>query len=180
MKPVTGQIGSIPERSIMYCLLSLVILIILYFGLVYPNQRFSASIDDKIRQVTDLIKKQRDLRPLYEEMAKHNNHPTEIVLPVPDTKPLPRGAIDLVASLFQKIGAESGVQVVAVRPNLQSIISKSDEIVVALHLKGGFFDFRKFLLGTGALPSLKGVEEIKIREEGVQQAFYLTVRLAVE
>jgi len=179
-KGITAHIGTVPERSVMYCVLCLVIFIILYFAVLYPYQQSMKSADAKISRVTGLIEKQRALQPLYTEMAKRSENITRGTLPVPETKPLPRGAIDRVAPLFQKAADESGMQILSMKPNLQSVTGESGDMVVAVHLRGQFFDFRKFLVGVGAVPSLKGVDEIEIRQHDGLKEFSLTVRLAIE
>ena len=83
MKGVSGQIGTIPERSMMYLVLCLVILIILYLAVLYPSQRSMKATDARTLRVTALIEKQQALQPLYKEMAKRSENITRGTLPVP-------------------------------------------------------------------------------------------------
>lgn len=179
MKDVTMQIGKIPGRSVMYLVLCAVILIIFYFAALYPYQRALGAIGAKRAQVTNLIEKQRILLPLYEEMVKRGEGKVRGTLPVPDMKALSRGDIDTVAPLFKKMADENGMQVVSVRPDVLALTQESNDMAVTIHLRGGFLDFRKFLIGMGEVPSLKRVEEIEIRQETGHKQFYLTVRLAI-
>jgi hypothetical protein len=180
MKGTAVQIGTIPGRSVTYLVLCLVILLIFYLAALYPYQRALDAIDAKTVQVTNILKKQQILLPLYEQMAKGNENAIRGTLPVPDMKPLPRGGVDTVSSLFQKIADESGMQLVSVRPDLLTVTKESDDMAVTLLLRGAFFNFRKFLIGVGGVPSLKQVEEIEIRQESGHEQFSLTVRLAIE
>lgn len=180
MKGVSGQIGTIPERSMMYLVLCLVILIILYLAVLYPSQRSMKATDARTLRVTALIEKQQALQPLYKEMAKRSENITRGTLPVPEIKPLPRGAIDLISPLFQTVAEGSGMQILSIKPNLQSVTGESEDMVVTIHLRGQFLDFRKFLLRAGAVPSLRGLEEIQISQEGEHKDFHITVRLAIE
>ena len=123
---------------------------------------------------------QQALQPLYREMAERSENITREALPVPKIKPLPRGAIDRVAPLFKTVADESGMQILAIKPNLQSITGESEDMVVTVHVRGQFFDFRTFLMGAGALPSLKGVEKIEIEQHDEFKEFFLIVRLAIE
>ena len=94
-------------------------------------------------------------------------------------EPLSRGELDAVSPLFKKMADENSIQVVSIRPDVLSLTGASDDMVVTIHLRGKFFDFRKFLVGVGGMPSLKRIEEIEIRQESGQKQFYLTVRLAI-
>jgi len=50
--------------------------------------------------------------------------------------------------------------------------------MIKIHLRGRFFDFRKFLLELGGMSSLERVEEIEITQGAGYKQFYLKVRLA--
>ncbi|MBN2397150.1 MAG: hypothetical protein JXI32_02120 [Deltaproteobacteria bacterium] len=179
MKDVTKQIGKIPGRSVIYLVLCAVVLIIFYFAALYPYQRALNTIDAKTAQVAALIKKQRTLMPLYEEMVKRGEGKIRGTLPVPDIQPLPRGGIETVSPLFQRMADESGMQVVSIRPDVLTLTEGSDDMVVTLQLRGAFLDFRKFLVRVGGALPLKRVEEIEIRQENGGRQFSLTVRLAI-
>lgn len=173
------QIGKIPGRSAMYLVLCVVILVIFYFAALYPHQRSLDTVKAKTAQVTNLIDKQRALLPLYEEMVKRGENKILGTLPVPDIKALSRVDIDTVSPMFKKMADESGMQVVSIRPDVLSLTGASDDMVVTIHLRGRFFDFRKFLVEVGGVSSLKRVEEIDIRQETGHKEFHLTVRLAI-
>ncbi|MDD5722274.1 MAG: hypothetical protein PHY29_00895 [Syntrophales bacterium] len=179
MKGVPIKIGGIPGRSVMYLVLCIVILIIFYFVALYPYERSLGAIDSKTAQVMNLIEKQKVLLPLYEEMVARGERNIRGTLPVPDMTALSRADIDTVAPLFERIADESGMQVVSIRPDVLSLTEASDDMMVAIQLRGSFLDFRKFLEAVGGVPSLKGVKEIDIRQESGHKEFYLTVRLAI-
>lgn len=179
MKKFPIQIGKIPGRSVMYLVLCVVILIIFYFAALYPYQQSLDAIDEKTAQVANLIEKQMTLLPLYEEMVKRGKDKIRGNLPVPDVKAISMGEIDAVAPLFKKMADESGMAVVSIKPAVLALTKESDDMMVTLHLRGQFLDFRKFLIEVGGLPSLSRVEEIEIRQEAGHEDFYLTVRLAI-
>ncbi len=179
MKFIPMKIGRIPGRSVMYLVLCVVILVIFYFAALYPYQRSLGAIEAKTAQVTNLIEKQRTLLPLYEEMVKRGEDKIRGTLPVPDMKAISRRDIDAVSPLFKRMAEENGMQVVSIRPDVLGLTEESRDLVVAIHLRGGFFDFRKFLVGVGGVPSLKRLEEIEIRQETGHKQFYLRVRLAI-
>ena len=179
MKGVPIKIGGIPGRSVMYLVLCIVILIIFYFVALYPYERSLGAIDSKTAQVMNLIEKQKVLLPLYEEMVARGERNIRGTLPVPDMTALSRADIDTVAPLFERIADESGMQVVSIRPDVLKLTEQSTDMTVTIHLRGVFFDFRKFLVGVGGVPSLKRVETIEITQEEDQKQFYVTVRLAI-
>lgn len=179
MKENPMQIGKIPGRSVMYLVLCVVILVIFYFAALYPQQRSLDAVDAKTAQVTGLLKKQKALLPLYEEMVKRGEGTIRGTLPVPDIQAVPRGDIDAVSRLFKRVADESGMQVVSVKPDVLALTEQSDDMVVTIHLRGDFLDFRRFLAGVGGDPSLRRVEEIEIRQEIGHKEYSLTVRLAI-
>jgi Tfp pilus assembly protein PilO len=178
MKVIPMKIGSIPGRSMMYLLLCVVILVIVYFAALYPYQRSLEALDAKTAQVTKLIQKQKTLLPLFEAMVKRGKA-RKGTLPVPDMKALSRGDIGAVSPLFKRMADENGMRVVFIRPDVLTLTEESRDMVVTMHLEGGFFDFRKFLVGVGGVPSLRRVEEIEMRQETGHKQFYLRVRLAI-
>lgn len=179
MKEIPIQIGKIPGRSVMYLVLCVVILIIFYFAALYPQQRSLDAIGTKTAQVAVLIEKQKALLPLYEEMVKRGEGAIRGTLPVPDIEAIPRGDIDAISRLFKKVADESGMQVVSVRPDVLTLTNQSDDMLVTIHLRGGFLDFRRFLVGVGGDPSLRRIEGIEIGQESGHKDYSLTVRLAI-
>lgn len=179
MKEIPMQIGKIPGRSVVYLVLCVVVLVIFYVAGLYPHQRSLDAIDAKTDQVTSLIEKQKTLLPLYEEMVKRGEDKTRGSLPVPDREAIPRGDIDAVSRLFEGVAGESGMQVVSVRPDVLALTEGSDGMMVTVHLRGTFLDFRRFLVGVGGNPSLRRVEEIEIRQESGRKEYSLTVRIAI-
>ncbi|MBW2559490.1 MAG: hypothetical protein JRE40_01410 [Deltaproteobacteria bacterium] len=178
MKYLPMKIDRIPGRGMMYLLLCVVILVIFYFVALYPYQRSLKALDAKTAQVTKLIQKQKTLLPLYEAMVKRGKNGRG-ALPVPDLKAFSRGDIDAVSPLFKRIADENGMQVVSIRSDVLTLTEESRDMAVTIRLKGGFLDFRKFLVGVGGVPSLKRVEEIEMRQETGHKQFYLRVRLAI-
>ncbi|MEA3486199.1 MAG: hypothetical protein U9R20_00910 [Thermodesulfobacteriota bacterium] len=173
------HIGKIPGRSTMYLLICLVILAIFYFVAVYPYQRSMDIMDVETAQAVNRIEKQKVLLSLYEKMVKLRKGEVREVLSLPDKKRLARNDIDAIAPLFEKIADECKMKVVSVSPDALALTEKSSDIMVNIHLKGNFFDFRKFLVELGGMPFLDRVEEIEIKQETVYKQFYLKVRLAI-
>jgi len=179
MKENPMQIDKISGRSVMYLVLCVVILVIFYFVALYPYQRSLNAIDAKTAQVRNLIGKQKTLLPLYEEMVKRGEGKIRGTLPVPDIEAISRGDIETVSPLFKKMADESGMQIVSIRPDVLSLTEASDDMLVTIHLRGSFSDFRSFLVWVGGEPSLRRVEEIEIRQENGHKEFSLTLRLAL-
>jgi len=179
MKNISMYMSKIPGRSVMYLVLCVVILVIFYFAALYPYQRSLGAIEAKTVQVKALIEKQKVLRSLYKEMVKRGENKFLGKLSVPDTKALSRRDIDIPSQLFKKIADKSGLHVISIRPDVLTLTEESDDMMVALHLRGRFLDFRKFLVGVGEVPSLKRVEAIEIKQENGREEIYLTVRLAI-
>ncbi len=179
MKFIPKNISRIPGRSIIYFVICAVILVIFYFGAVYPHQRALEAVNAKTAQIANLMEKQKSLSPLYEAMVKKGEHQIRGTLPVPDGKALSRRDLETVSPLFSAIAEESGMQVVSIRPDVLKLTEQSKDMTVTIHLRGAFFDFRKFLVGVGGVPSLKRVETIEITQEEDQKQFYVTVRLAI-
>jgi len=172
------QIGKIPGRSVMYLLICIVVLVIFYFAALYPYQRSLGSIDEKTARVVNLIEKQKTLITLYEKMVKRGESKIRWGLPLPDMKKLSRRDIDAVVPLLKKMAEGGGMQVMSINPDVLTLTEESKGIMIKIHLRGRFFDFRKFLLELGGMSSLERVEEIEITQGAGYKQFYLKVRLA--
>ncbi len=179
MKNNKIQVSKIPGRSVMYLLICLVIAVIFYFFAIYPCQKSIKDTDLKTAQVSEHLKKQKALLPLYNGLVKENLNKVRVTLPVPDTKGLSRNDIDTIAPLFEQMAEECNMQVVSVSPDALAFTEKSTNIMVNIKLKGKFLDFRTFLVEFGETPCLERVESIEIKQESVYKHFFLTVRLAV-
>ena len=179
MKNIQTQIGKIPGRSVMYLLICVVISVIFYFVAISPYQRSMGAIDVKTAQAMERIEKQKVLLPLYEEMIKMGESEVRERLPLPEKKGLSRMEIDTVSSLFKKMADKYDMEIVSVSPDVATMTEESDDIMVGIRLRGKFFDFRKFLVELGGVPSLDRVEEIEIAQETGYKEFYLKVWLII-
>jgi len=179
MKNNKIQVNKIPGRSVMYLLICLVIAIIFYLVAIYPCQRSIKEMDLKTAQVSEHLKKQKTLLPLYNDLVKESLQKVQVSLPVPDTKGLSRNDIDTITPFFEKMANECSMQVVSVSPDALGFTEKSSDIMVNIRLKGKFPDFRTFLVELGKTPFLERVELVEIKQESVYKQFFLTVRLAI-
>ena len=179
MKNTQIHIGKIPGRSVMYLLICLAIAVIFYFVAIYPHQRAIGVMDVRTAHVITHIEKQKTLSPLHDELVKENKNKVHEKFPLPDIKRLSRNDIDTITPLFEEIADNCDMQVVSISPDALILTEKSRDIMVDIHLRGKFFDFRKFLVELGGIPSLERIEEIEIKQETAYKQFYLKVRLAI-
>ncbi|HPQ42869.1 MAG TPA: hypothetical protein PKZ42_01470 [Syntrophales bacterium] len=179
MKNIQTQIGKIPARSVLYLLICFVIVLIFYFVAIYPYQRSLNAIDMKTREASVHIEKQNTLLPLYEKIKKIQHVDIPEGLPLPEKKGLSREEIDAVSSLLKKITDKYGMEILSVSPDVATMTEKSNDIMVAIRLKGQFHDFRKFMIELGGAPYLDRVEELEITQETGNKEFYLKVWLVI-
>ena len=88
----------------------------------------------------------------------------------------------MINNLPQNLAAsakKSGMSLVMARPDLSGLKGDFQTLPVNIVLRGGFINFRKFLISLGGMPYVERIEEILIQEIPDTKEFRLRVWVAI-
>jgi hypothetical protein len=169
----------IPKRSIVIlsACISGVLLIVLA-GIV-PQQMSVTRLDNKIAGIQFQIDEQKSLQPYYQMLHAGPQSGRSKVLPFPPKAPLSRAKIDTVPSIIREEAQKAHIDMVSASPDLYALGGENKILLVNVTLKGDFLNFRKFLIGLGGVPSLDGIEEIRVQQNEDSMIFRMKIWLAL-
>lgn len=173
------NIVSIPKRSMVYLVIGLVITASFFFVAVYPSMKSLDVLDARINAARTRVESQKALLPVYQKYVKREKAYIPEKLPFPERKKLPRNRIGTLAAEFTKMAKKFDFEVIAVKPIMRSLAGKSTSVVVDMHLKGGFLNFRKLLIELGNIEYMETIEEIEIKQDGETREFKMKIWLSV-
>jgi len=169
----------IPPATITYSLIYTGVIIAFIALVLYPFHKSLSQQDTRIRRLEGQIEKQKILHPFYQELVRklRSQHPKQ--LPFPPEGKLTRDKIDQIPSIFREVAQRSGLQSLAVSPDIQSVTSDSDTLLLTAAVKGDFFTFRSYVIELGKIPYLAHIEQIQINPISGSRKFKLRMRLAL-
>jgi hypothetical protein len=120
------------------------------------------------------------LYPFYLDLSKKLEEKGPKILPFPSKSKLSRDETDRLPSIFGGIVQKSHMEAVSIAPDIKCIANGSGLLLISAVLKGGFFNFRKFLIELGKIPYLEHIEQIQIHQVLGGREFRLKIWLALE
>lgn len=170
----------IPRQSIKYLVLCLTgVLIFIFLGIV-PDYISLARLDKEISRLQFKREEQQTLRPVYESINNSLQIKDERSLPLPERDKLAKEEIERVFRLFKDTAERSGMETVSIVPELNALSNNSGMLPVNVMLKGGYFNFRKLLIGLGAIPYIENIEDIGIQHTVHGKEFKVKALIAVK
>lgn len=170
----------LPARTVTAMAVLFAALIVAGFAFLYPVLRAASRLDADIARERVRLEEQKALMGTYQELKKilDAGHAGDLA-PVRRT-PLPKTRVSGVSELFEAAAGNSGVEVVAITPDPDSLARGGKSLSVRVTLRGDPGQFRDFLAELGRMPSLETIETIRIQR--VSEGFdYQTVAwLALE
>jgi hypothetical protein len=102
------------------------------------------------------------------------------ILPNPEKKTIPRGEAGKFQDDIRMIAGRAGLMTVSLKPDLSTLDGSSTSLLHNLVLKGEFVNFRKMLIGLGAIPYLDRIEEISILQNPDSMEFRMKIWIAIK
>ena len=156
---------TMPRQSIFYLLLCLSGILIFIFFSIIPNYKSLKNMDQEISKIRMQVEEQKALFPVYAALNKGIQQDTgKRSLPVPAKQKLLKKDIENIFKTCRQIAGRSGMEMVSLFPDMNSLANGAGLLEVNGIFKGSFFNFRKLLTGLGSLPYLEYVEGIDIQE----------------
>ena len=169
----------IPKRNIISSLICLLIVLIIVFVGIIPQQLSVANLDQKIKNIQFQIDEQKNLYPIYQVLHKGIQTKDKRKLPSHVKSPLLRTELDIILTTIKEIARKANLDNIIASPDVNSIGYELKILPVNIVLRGDFFSFRKFLVGLGELPYIERIEEIQIRQNEDTMEFKMKISLSI-
>jgi len=173
------QESSIPRRGIAYLGLFLIFVVLFVLAVIVPTNNWSKELDIKTADTKFRLQEQRTLIPVFQYLKVESEKVVSDTLPLPPKGKLARAMINNLPGNFAASAKRSGMSLVVARPDLSGLKGDFQTLPVNIVLRGGFINFRKFLIGLGGMPYVQSIEEISIQEIPDTKEFRLRVWVAI-
>ncbi len=171
--------SKIPRRSVAYIALCVALVVIFVFVVYFPMGRWSEELNTKTAEAKFRLHEQQTLTPVYQYLKVESEKVISDTLPLPPKGKLARAMINNLPQNFAASAKKSGMSLVMARPDLGGLKGDFQTLPVNIVLRGGFTNFRKFLIGLGGMPYVERIEEILIKEAPDTREFNLRVWVAI-
>ena len=171
--------SKIPRRSTAYIALCVITVILFVVVVYFPMDKWSKELDTKTTDAKFRLHEQRTLIPVFQYLKVESEKVVSDTLPLPPKGKLARAMINNLPQNFAASAKSSGMSLVVARPDLSGLKGDFQSLPVNIVLRGGFINFRKFLIGLGGMPYVQSIEEILIQEIPDTKEFRLRVWVAI-
>jgi hypothetical protein len=172
--------ANINQKNFLYLVIyGGIIFIIILVGILPLYLKASNSVKEN-EKIKYQIKEQKDFGPVYATLLNAMNNKYSLVLPNPEKKPVPRAEAGKFQDDFRVIVKKSGLMIVSFIPDLNTAVGSSTVLLHNIVLKGELADFRKMLIGLGAVPYLDRIEEISCQQGTDRMEFKMKVWIALK
>jgi len=169
----------LPVRTLIYLGVSIFIVTIFLLVIIYPYYRSLGTLDKEIAGMYKRVEQQKVLLPLYMKLVEKSGASVPDKFSLPIRKTVPKNNIDLIPPLIKGIARKSGMQTVMVTPDLTTLSTRKDFLLIYATVKGNYFDIRNFLIELGNVPFIDHIEEIDIRQKATDKECKLKLWFAV-
>ena len=132
----------------------------------------------EIDKLNGRIEEQRILTPVFHSLLERTKMKGSSELPAPAKSKLTYGDMNAISKEFQDIAKQNNLKLDEIKTDVNSLMQESGYLIMQLHLSGDFFNFRKFLVDIGSIPSLEHIEEVKIQPDKASAELSLKIWLA--
>jgi hypothetical protein len=169
----------IPEKSLWYLIICGGIILLFLLVVIFPINRYQANRAGEVKKMEYQIEAQKELGPIYLTLLKTTENKNPRVLPNPPKTTISRAEADKFQNAFKTIAEKFGLRIVSSTPDMSTLTSSSQFLLHNAVLKGEFANFRKMLIGLGALPYLDRIEEIRIQQYPDAMEFRIKIWIAI-
>jgi Tfp pilus assembly protein PilO len=173
------QENKIPRRTIVYFVLYVVVVLLFVMAVLIPTSNWSKELGIKIADASFRLQEQQTLIPLLQYLKGESEKVASSTLPLPPKEKLARAMINSLPKDFAVSAKKSGMSLVMAIPDLNGLNGDFQTLPVNIVLKGGFINFRKFLIALGGMPYVQSIEDISIQEIPDTKEFRLRVWVAI-
>lgn len=166
---------SIHQDSFWYIVTYIGIIVLFVLVGIFPLYHYNSNLIEENKKLKNQIEEQKKLEPIYSTLLKTINNKDSRVLPNPEKTTILRGETGKFQDDVRMIAGNAGLTMVSLKPDLSTLAGSSTSLLNNVVLKGEFANFRKMLIGLGAVPYLDRIEEISV----LQYPDYLEFRMKI-
>jgi hypothetical protein len=143
---------------------------------IYPAHLGLTGMESEITAVSRRIEEQKILAPIYREFVKEA---TDVPKPA-NTEKITTDQVNKLVDVFGKTGTKSGLSVVSVTPDPESLAKRSKLLSVTLVMRGELDQIRAFLSEISSLSFVDTLETIRIQTAKDAKELYVVAWLTLE
>ena len=170
---------TIPRQSITYLVLCILGILIFIVAGIIPYYRTIVKLDQKINRFSVDVEENKYLVPVYVSLKNKINGKDEMHRTLPSKESIAREQTDRIFMTFSEIARKTGMNVVSIVPNINSLAGNIKFLSVNVIVWGDYFNFRKFLNSAGEVPYLEHIEEIEIQQTPEGREYRMKLWLSV-
>ena len=177
-------VDAIRENLIFVIICCLSALLINLFG-IWP---YFYKIREKMKEINTLqyqIKKQTELKPMFRDILNKSSEYNSSIIKAIEKTPLQNTDSNIkdtreILGLIKRIAQNSGLRVLSVTPELQSISKDTKYLSYVVNIQGGNLNYlRIFLIQIGKVSFLEHIEKISIEPNDIQRMYDFSLRLFI-
>lgn len=167
-------------QSLILILMCVAGMLVFIFLFILPAQKTAAELDKKLEEKQSQIDRQKILKPVFERMLVKATAKSPTRLPTVEKAKLARGDMKKISTQIQTLIQRNNLMLKEISPDVNSSGERSGYLLIRLVVTGDFFNFRKFLLDLGSIPSMVHIQEIAIRSIEESRELKVKIWLAQE
>lgn len=171
---------NIDRKSFLYLFIySGIILIIVLVGIFPLLYSYKSHLEEN-KKLKYQIEEHGKLDPIYATLLKAVKNKNLFALPNPVKTTIPRKESGKFQDDFRTIAGKTGLMTVSFTLDLNTLGGSSTSLLHNVVLRGEFANFKKMLIGLGAIPYLDRIEEISIQQRQDSTEFRMKIWIALK
>jgi hypothetical protein len=169
----------IPQESLKSLIIYPGIILFVILLVIIPLYKSNSNINNDIKKLKSQIEEQKSFGNIFSVLTKSMKNKDSKILPNPPKATLPRKDADKFQDVFREIAVKSGLMMVSLTPDLNTLTSNSTNHLYNAVIKGEFANFRNMLVGLGGLSYIDKIEEINIQQYPDSMEFRMKIWIAL-
>ena len=169
----------IPEESIKSLIIYPGIILFVILLVIIPLYKSNSDANNDIKKLKSQIEEQKSFGNIFLVLKKSMKNKESKILPNPAKTTLPRQDAGKFQDVFREVAIKSGLMMVSLTPDLNTLTSNSTNHLYNGVLKGEFASFRNMLVGLGGISYLDKIEEINIQQYPDSMEFRMKIWIAL-
>jgi len=155
------------------------IIVLIVLLLIIPFYRYNAGIAQETETIQHQIDEQKKLAQTYQLLKIASAKKQTYLLPNPAGAKLARQNVDKFPESFRAEAEKSGLATTSLVLDIKTMTGDSKSLLYNATVKGEFANFRRLLIGLGAVPFIDQIEEISIKQGRDNMEFKLKIWIAL-
>lgn len=169
----------IPSKSLNYTVICGGIIILIVLLGIIPLNRYNAKRSQDVKTIQNQIDEQKGLGQAYQFIQNASNKKETHILPNPAKTKLSGQDVEKFQDAFRAEAGKASLMTISLIPETKSLDGGSQKLLYHATVKGEFANFRKLLVGLGALPYIDQIEEINLKQNSDSMEFKMKIWIAL-